>query len=303
MINMPYLQTFITTQFLHLEQSLTQQISVGWIRVSKAADVNIYYKLSCSKSLLTEALHMDCTCSEPLQAIAGWLLQEPNKCHFACSPDATTAGQGVNVTSSFSKPLMNPVVTERDRQDKRFGQLQSTMRKSGQEQRDNWDSVELRQSFSSFTPWAEQGRGRPQPCIFLHAFQGQSHAWSKTIALILSVHASIPTVLGSDKAKRKIERVSKTQPARRCSGTLHCLQLQHPLGKGCRCTWQPWWRRIHGTGIFPWVGICCCHWPWVQPLAGSVAAGCTGRCMWGGMHKMTTSHFCHPLCQRWSTSP
>lgn len=43
MINMPYLQTFITTQLLHLEQSLTQQRSVGWIRVSKAADVNIYY--------------------------------------------------------------------------------------------------------------------------------------------------------------------------------------------------------------------------------------------------------------------
>lgn len=71
MINMPYLQTFITTRLLHLEQSLTQQRSVGWIRVSKAADVNIYYKLPSSKSLLTEALHMDCTCSETLQAIAG----------------------------------------------------------------------------------------------------------------------------------------------------------------------------------------------------------------------------------------
>lgn len=45
MINMPYLQTFITTRLLHLEQSLTQQRSVGWIRVSKGADVNIYYKL------------------------------------------------------------------------------------------------------------------------------------------------------------------------------------------------------------------------------------------------------------------
>lgn len=71
MINMPYLQTFTTTQFPHLEQSLTQQRSVGWIRVSKAADVNIYYKLSSRKSLLTEALHMDFTCSQALQAVAG----------------------------------------------------------------------------------------------------------------------------------------------------------------------------------------------------------------------------------------
>lgn len=59
MINIAYLQTFITTGFLHLEQSLTQQRSLGWIKVSKAADVNIYYKLSSTKSLLTEALHMD----------------------------------------------------------------------------------------------------------------------------------------------------------------------------------------------------------------------------------------------------
>lgn len=51
MINMPYLQTFITTGLLHLKQSLTQQRSVGWIRVSKAPDANIYYKLSFSKSL------------------------------------------------------------------------------------------------------------------------------------------------------------------------------------------------------------------------------------------------------------
>lgn len=71
MINMPYLQTFITTRLLRLEQSLTQQRSVGWIGVSKAADVNIYYKLSSSKSLLTEALHMDFTCSQTLQAVAG----------------------------------------------------------------------------------------------------------------------------------------------------------------------------------------------------------------------------------------
>lgn len=41
MINMAYLQTFITTGLLHLEQNLTQQRSLGWIRVSKAADVNI----------------------------------------------------------------------------------------------------------------------------------------------------------------------------------------------------------------------------------------------------------------------
>lgn len=172
MINMPYLQTFITTQFLHLEQSLTQQISVGWIRVSKAADVNIYYKLSCSKSLLTEALHMDCTCSEPLQAIAGWLLQEPNKCHFACSPDTTTAGQGVNVTSSFSKPLMNPVVTERDRQDKRFGQLQSTMRKSGQEQRDNWDKVWNWDKASAHSlPGLSRAGADPNPAFFCMLFK------------------------------------------------------------------------------------------------------------------------------------
>lgn len=68
---MPYLKTFITTRLLRLEQSLTQQRSVGWIGVSKAADVNIYYKLSSSKSLLTEALHMDFTCSQTLQAVAG----------------------------------------------------------------------------------------------------------------------------------------------------------------------------------------------------------------------------------------
>lgn len=66
MINMPYLQTFITTGLLHLEQSLTQHRSRGWIRVSKAADTNIYYKLSFTKSLLTEALHMDFTCSQTL---------------------------------------------------------------------------------------------------------------------------------------------------------------------------------------------------------------------------------------------
>lgn len=63
MINMGYLQTFITTGLLHLEQSLTQQISLGWIGVSKAADVNIYYKASSTKSLLTEVLHMDFTSS------------------------------------------------------------------------------------------------------------------------------------------------------------------------------------------------------------------------------------------------
>lgn len=62
MINTAYLQTFITTGLLHLEQSLTQQRSLGWIRVSKAADANIYYKPS-SKSLLTEALHIDFTSS------------------------------------------------------------------------------------------------------------------------------------------------------------------------------------------------------------------------------------------------
>lgn len=61
MINIAYLQTFITTGLLHPEQSLTQQRSLGWIKVSKAADVNIYYKLSSTKSLLTEALHMDFT--------------------------------------------------------------------------------------------------------------------------------------------------------------------------------------------------------------------------------------------------
>lgn len=58
---MAYLQTFVTTGLLHLEQSLTQQRSLGWIRVSKEADVNIYYKPSSTKSLLTEALHMDST--------------------------------------------------------------------------------------------------------------------------------------------------------------------------------------------------------------------------------------------------
>lgn len=61
MINIAYLQTFITTGLLHPEQSLTQQRSLGWIKVSKAADVNIYYKPSSTKSLLTEALHMDLT--------------------------------------------------------------------------------------------------------------------------------------------------------------------------------------------------------------------------------------------------
>lgn len=49
MINMAYLQTFITTELLHLEQNLTQQTPLGWIRVSKAADVNIYYKPSSPK--------------------------------------------------------------------------------------------------------------------------------------------------------------------------------------------------------------------------------------------------------------
>lgn len=63
MINRAYLQTFITTRLLHLEQILTQQRSLGWIRVSKAADVNIYYKPPSTKSLLTEALHMDFTSS------------------------------------------------------------------------------------------------------------------------------------------------------------------------------------------------------------------------------------------------
>jgi hypothetical protein len=58
MINISYLQTFLTTVLLHQEQSLTQQRSLGWIRVSRAADVNIYYKSSFTKSLLTEALHM-----------------------------------------------------------------------------------------------------------------------------------------------------------------------------------------------------------------------------------------------------
>lgn len=154
MINMPYLQTFITTRLLHLEQSLTQQRSVGWIRVSKAADVNIYYKLSSSKPLLTEALHMDCTRSETLQAIAGWLLQEPNKCHFACSPDTTAAGHGVSVTSSFSKPVMSPVVTERDRQQKRFGQLQSTSRKEGQDR----VTTETKLQLIHCLGWAGQGQ-------------------------------------------------------------------------------------------------------------------------------------------------
>ena len=66
MINMAYLQTFISTELLHLEQSLTQQRSLGWIRVSKAADVNIYYKAPSTKSLPTEALHMDSTSSHTL---------------------------------------------------------------------------------------------------------------------------------------------------------------------------------------------------------------------------------------------
>lgn len=63
MINMAYLQTFITIGLLHLEQNLTQQRSLGWIRVSKEADANIYYKPSSTESLLTEALHMDSTSS------------------------------------------------------------------------------------------------------------------------------------------------------------------------------------------------------------------------------------------------
>lgn len=117
---------------------------------------------------------------------------------------------------------------------------------------------QLRQSFSSCTPWGEQGRDRPQPCIFLHALLGKSQAWSKTRALIhvshhgLSVHASVPTVLGNDKAKRKIERVGKNQPARRCTASIASTHW----GKGWRCTWQLWWRMIHFTGIFPWVRMC-----------------------------------------------
>lgn len=83
---MPYLQTFITTQLLHLEQSLTQQRSLGWIRVSKAADVNIYYKLSSSKSLLTEALHMDFTCSQALQAVAGMTSPGAKQMPFCLEP-------------------------------------------------------------------------------------------------------------------------------------------------------------------------------------------------------------------------
>lgn len=83
---MPYLQTFITTQLLPLEQSLTQQRSVGWIRVSKAADVNIYYKLSSSKSLLTEALHMDFTCSQALQAVAGMTSPGAKQMPFCLEP-------------------------------------------------------------------------------------------------------------------------------------------------------------------------------------------------------------------------
>lgn len=86
MINMPYLQTFITTRLLHLEQSLTQQRSVGWIRVSKAADVNIYYKLSSSKSLLTEALHRDFSCSQTLQAIAGMTSRGAKQMPFRLEP-------------------------------------------------------------------------------------------------------------------------------------------------------------------------------------------------------------------------
>lgn len=83
---MPYLQTFITTQLLHLEQSLTQQRSVGWIRVSKAADVNIYNKLSSSKSLLTEALHMDFTCSQALQAVGGMTSPGAKQMPFCLEP-------------------------------------------------------------------------------------------------------------------------------------------------------------------------------------------------------------------------
>lgn len=49
MINTAYLQTYITTGFLHLEQNLTQQTPLGWIRVSNTADVNIYYKPSSPK--------------------------------------------------------------------------------------------------------------------------------------------------------------------------------------------------------------------------------------------------------------
>lgn len=40
----------ISTGLLHLEQSLTQQRFLGWIRVSRAADVNIYYKPLSAKS-------------------------------------------------------------------------------------------------------------------------------------------------------------------------------------------------------------------------------------------------------------
>ena len=47
------------TQLLCLERNLTQQTTLGWIRVSKTADVNIYYKPSSTKSLLTVGLHTD----------------------------------------------------------------------------------------------------------------------------------------------------------------------------------------------------------------------------------------------------
>ena len=71
MIYTAYLQdmAFVSTGLLHLEQSLTQQRSLGRIRVSKAADMNIYYKALSTKSLLTETLHTDSTFSLTLQTV------------------------------------------------------------------------------------------------------------------------------------------------------------------------------------------------------------------------------------------
>lgn len=59
MINIAYLETSITTGFLHLEQNLTQQTPLGWIRVSNTADVNIYYEPSSPKTFADGGITQD----------------------------------------------------------------------------------------------------------------------------------------------------------------------------------------------------------------------------------------------------
>lgn len=68
MINIAYLQNSITTGFLHLEQNLTQQTPLGWIRVSNTADVNIYYKPSSPKIFADRGITQDFPSSLTLEA-------------------------------------------------------------------------------------------------------------------------------------------------------------------------------------------------------------------------------------------